>query len=121
MIPEKLILHKKSRTLEVIYAGNNFILPAAYLRVKSTSAENKDKPAEYNPNVAIDEVRSIGNYAVQIYFNDGHKTGIYSWDYIRAICISMSTELARKEMQQKQQPTQQDTQVLNIQPAPKKN
>ncbi len=121
MIPQKLILHKKSRTLEVIYAGNNFILPAAYLRVKSTSAENKDKPAEYNPNVAIDEVRSIGNYAVQIYFNDGHKTGIYSWDYIRAICISMNTELARKEMQQKKQPTQQDTQVLNIQPAPKKN
>jgi DUF971 family protein len=28
----------------------------------------------------------VGNYAIQITFNDGHATGIYSFDYLRHIC-----------------------------------
>ena len=29
---------------------------------------------------------AVGNYALQIDFNDGHSTGIYSFDYLRTIC-----------------------------------
>lgn len=28
----------------------------------------------------------VGNYAIQISFSDGHSTGIYSWDHLRALC-----------------------------------
>jgi DUF971 family protein len=28
----------------------------------------------------------VGRYAVQIHWNDGHSTGIYSFDYLRQIC-----------------------------------
>ena len=28
----------------------------------------------------------VGNYALRIDFNDGHSTGIYSFDYLRTIC-----------------------------------
>jgi DUF971 family protein len=27
----------------------------------------------------------VGNYAVTLEFSDGHRTGIYSWEYLRAI------------------------------------
>jgi DUF971 family protein len=32
------------------------------------------------------EAAQVGNYALQIAFNDGHSTGIYSYDYLRTIC-----------------------------------
>jgi DUF971 family protein len=33
----------------------------------------------------IDKIDSVGNYAIQIKWKDGHNTGIYSWDVLRAI------------------------------------
>lgn len=29
---------------------------------------------------------TVGNYAVQITFSDGHSTGIFSYDHLRSIC-----------------------------------
>jgi DUF971 family protein len=31
-------------------------------------------------------IQQVGNYAIQIYWGDGHQTGIYSWEYLREIC-----------------------------------
>ena len=33
-------------------------------------------------NVGISEIRPVGNYALQLVFDDGHDTGLYSWDYL---------------------------------------
>ncbi len=35
---------------------------------------------------AIDTIQMIGNYAIQPIWEDGHSTGIYSWDYLRRLC-----------------------------------
>ena len=32
------------------------------------------------------EVKPVGRYALNIAWNDGHASGIYSWDYLREIC-----------------------------------
>ena len=32
------------------------------------------------------EVTPVGNYAISFVWNDGHKTGIYSWEYLRMMC-----------------------------------
>ncbi len=32
------------------------------------------------------EVLSVGRYAVNFVWNDGHNSGIYSWDFLRAYC-----------------------------------
>lgn len=109
MIPNELIVHTRSATLEVVYAEHRFVLPAAYLRAKSPSAENKRQP-HYQPNVKLTKAVNVGNYAVQLYFDDGHHTGLYHWDYLRALCLSMKREMA------KLQATRDDTQVLHIQP-----
>ncbi len=34
----------------------------------------------------VTEVRLVGNYALQIEWDDGHSSGIYAWDYLSRIC-----------------------------------
>jgi DUF971 family protein len=40
----------------------------------------------YKPKLAAKSAHAVGNYAMQIDFNDGHATGIFSFDYLRTIC-----------------------------------
>ena len=40
----------------------------------------------YKPKLAAKAAHAVGNYALQIDFNDGHTAGIYSFDYLRTIC-----------------------------------
>lgn len=32
------------------------------------------------------EVTPVGKYALKFRWNDGHETGIYSWEYLRRVC-----------------------------------
>jgi DUF971 family protein len=38
------------------------------------------------PNARLEEIRAVGNYAVEFRWQDGHSTGIYSYDYLRDLC-----------------------------------
>ncbi len=40
----------------------------------------------YKPVLKMESVEQVGNYALRIDWNDGHNTGIYSWEHLRAIC-----------------------------------
>jgi DUF971 family protein len=85
--PTDIKLHQKSRVLEISFDdGAHFELPCEFLRVYSPSAEvrghgpgqevlqlNKEK-------VNITGIEPVGNYAIQLDFDDGHNTGIYSWE-----------------------------------------
>ena len=86
--PTELRLHKDRKTLTIAFDnGDSFDLSAEYLRVRSPSAEvqghapNERKTVPGKRNVAILELKSIGNYAVRLVFDDLHSTGIYSWEY----------------------------------------
>ena len=35
--------------------------------------------------VKINELKTVGNYAVRIVFDDGHDTGLYTWSYLRTL------------------------------------
>jgi len=87
--PTELRLRKGRADLTVTFdTGEQFDLPAEYLRVLSPSAEVQGhSPAERKTvagkkYVTITEVRPVGNYAVRLVFDDTHSTGIYSWDYL---------------------------------------
>jgi DUF971 family protein len=41
------------------------------------------------------EVQPVGHYAVKFVWNDGHETGIYSWDYLRRVCTCADCKKAR--------------------------
>jgi Mrp family chromosome partitioning ATPase/DUF971 family protein len=34
-------------------------------------------------NIHVEDIQSLGNYAVCISWSDGHSTGIFTWDYLR--------------------------------------
>jgi DUF971 family protein len=34
----------------------------------------------------LTNVQQVGNYAIQLFWGDGHQTGIYSWEYLRRLC-----------------------------------
>jgi len=40
----------------------------------------------YKEPLRVEHVVPVGNYAIQFIWNDGHRTGIYSWDYLRRHC-----------------------------------
>ena len=87
--PTDIRLHQRSRFLEIAFAGGErFELPCEYLRVYSPSAEVRGHtPGQEvlqvgKEEVNITRVEPVGHYALQLYFDDGHDTGIYSWDYL---------------------------------------
>lgn len=88
-VPTDILLHRQSRTLEVRFDdGKTFVLPWEYLRVFSPSAEVRGRRGADRilvlgkQDVVITEVRPIGRYAVKLLFDDGHRTGLYDWDYL---------------------------------------
>ena len=91
-VPLDIKLHKQSKTLELIYDTEQFILSCEYLRVYSPSAEVRGHGAGQEVlqtgkiNVAINTISPVGNYALQLVFSDGHDSGIYSWDYLYQMC-----------------------------------
>lgn len=85
--PTEINLHQKSRVLEIAFEdGKRFNLSCEYLRCFSPSAEVQGHgPGEEvlqigKENVNIDKIEQVGNYAISLHFDDGHHTGIYSWD-----------------------------------------
>lgn len=40
----------------------------------------------FAPKLKMDDVESIGNYAIRIQWSDGHGSGIYSFEHLRKVC-----------------------------------
>jgi DUF971 family protein len=40
----------------------------------------------FKPKPTARKATTVGSYAIQIEFSDGHSTGIYSFDHLREIC-----------------------------------
>lgn len=85
-VPVALELHRQRRVLDVAFEdGSRFELPCEYLRVFSPAAEARvgrsqgDWPIGREA-VNIERMTPVGSYAVQLVFDDGHDTGVYSWE-----------------------------------------
>ena len=90
---------QKSRCVTLTFDdGLHAELPCGFLRVNSPSAEvqghGKDpidiKPSPENSTVNIISVEPVGNYAVKFVFDDGHKTGLYTWEYLHYLSCEIS-------------------------------
>ena len=90
--PSEIRLDPAKTTLTVAFEdGDRFQLPAEYLRVESPSAEVQGHAASQKQTVGgkktvkITALEPVGNYAVRILFDDGHDTGLYSWDWLHEL------------------------------------
>jgi DUF971 family protein len=87
--PTEITAMEKGRVLEVAFDdGRTIRLTAERLRVESPSAEvqghspSQKRTVTGKESVAIVGIEPVGNYAIKIVFDDGHDTGLYTWDYL---------------------------------------
>jgi len=88
VIPTTINLHQKSHVLEISFSdGFSFNFPCEYLRVYSPAAEVKiaTEPVSGKSKVNITNIEQQGNYALRLFFDDGHDTGIYSWETLHEL------------------------------------
>ncbi|MDC0947930.1 gamma-butyrobetaine hydroxylase-like domain-containing protein [Gammaproteobacteria bacterium] len=89
----KVVLHQKQRSLELLFNNDGlYFLPCEYLRVYSPSAEvmgHKEWPPENlvggKEGVNIDRIEPVGRYALRLVFDDGHDTGLYTWEWLHRL------------------------------------
>jgi DUF971 family protein len=87
--PTDITVHQQSKLLEIAFSdGKAFKLPFELMRVYSPSAEvqghgpGQETLQTGKRHVGLQELESIGNYAIKPVFTDGHESGIFSWDYL---------------------------------------
>jgi DUF971 family protein len=107
IVATEIKLRTRTRVLEVTFAdGKRFELPFEYLRVYSPSAEVTGHGGEMplvigKENVGVKAVEPIGYYAVRLVFDDGHSTGLYTWQYLYELgtehTVKWAIYLARRE------------------------
>ena len=90
--PTAINLHKTSNTLGLTYGPDEaYQLPAEFLRVHSPSAEvqGHGKPIlQFGKlNVRLIQIEPAGQYALKLTFDDGHDSGLFTWDYLYQLAI----------------------------------
>tara|TARA_Y100001968_G_C19024132_1_gene556589 strand:- start:147 stop:551 length:405 start_codon:yes stop_codon:yes gene_type:complete len=126
--PTEVKLRKRSNTLELIYSDGNYLeFSSEFLRVHSPSAEVRGhrKGQEVlqtgKLNVKLKSVAPVGNYALKLEFDDGHNTGIFSWDYLVSLGRDKKTLwhdylLKLEKAGKTRDPAASDSQIIEIKP-----
>jgi DUF971 family protein len=103
IIPIDITLHQTDETLAIVWSdGRTCVYPVSPLRVACPCVECRgghekmgihNVPKDILKTVppqpyAIEHLELVGNYALQIFWDDGHHNGLYTWDYLRHLCPS---------------------------------
>jgi DUF971 family protein len=122
-MPSRIVVSEQKDVLNMEYQGDvRFNLPAEYLRVFSPSAEVRGhgKGQEVlqvgKRQVRIESIQQSGNYAIQITFDDGHDSGIFTWDYLFELGSNQTDNWANylQRLHQANQSRDPDTQVVKL-------
>jgi len=122
-LPTQILVSPSRDALTLAYSDNlSYTLSAEYLRVFSPSAEVRghgrgNEVLQYGKReVLISSLQKSGNYALQIIFDDGHDSGIYSWDYLYDLGANYQSHWAQylDQLNQAGKSRQPDTQIIQI-------
>ena len=90
--PIRIALADDRKTVELTYSpAEIFNLSAEFLRVHSPSAEvrghgNQNAVLQVGKrDVRINDISTAGNYAIKFTFDDGHDSGLYTWEYLHQL------------------------------------
>jgi len=88
----EITLHQQSRQLEIAFDdGTSYRLPFEFLRVHSPSAEVRGHGVGQEvlqvgkQNVNLLNLEPVGSYALKMTFDDGHDSGLYTWEYLHEL------------------------------------
>lgn len=78
-----------SRVLDIAFSDEQaFSIPFELMRVYSPSAEVRGHGLGQavlqtgKRNVSVTGIEPVGNYAIKLLFDDGHHTGLFTWEYL---------------------------------------
>jgi DUF971 family protein len=87
--PSELTFKKSAKRLEIRFDdGQSFSIPYELLRVESPSAQVQGHSAADKKivtgkaDVSVASAEAVGRYAVKIAFDDGHDSGIFTWEWL---------------------------------------
>lgn len=116
---------RSQRILTLTFSDDaEFKLSAEFLRVFSPSAEVRGHgPGQEvlqtgKSSVGIAGIEPVGHYAVQISFDDGHDSGLYSWSYLRDLAEQQDRywQSYLQQLEAAGQTREADIQVLHFTP-----
>lgn len=90
-LPERIELGAKRRRLSLRWPdGLEATLGATTLRnacrcATCTQAGRRAAPLETDAGISLDEVVEFGVAGLQLVFSDGHRRGIFPWEYLRQL------------------------------------
>jgi DUF971 family protein len=105
--PANITLNKQTNELVIAWRdGAECIYPLAQLREACPCVECRGghqnmgavgdpknlldlKPAR---SYKVESLELVGNYALQPFWDDGHHTGMYTWEYLRKLCPQPTSE-----------------------------
>ena len=96
--PTEIKMNREERCLSMSFDnGKTAVLSYEFLRVYSPSAEVRGhSPSQAvlqtgKANVMLTDIKTVGHYAVQLSFDDGHDSGLYTWEYLHEIAVQRDT------------------------------
>lgn len=102
--PTSLEFRREAHSLHIAFdSGEAFDIPFELLRVSTPSAEarghgpGQEKLIAGKAGVSVRAAHPVGRYAVRIAFDDGHDTGLYSWDFLHDLGREAGARMAAYE------------------------
>ena len=90
--PTRMKFSREDKALHIRFDDDaSFTIPFETLRVESPSAEVQGHAPDQKvtvtgkENVQITDAEPVGRYAVRLVFDDGHDSGLFTWDYLYAL------------------------------------
>jgi DUF971 family protein len=93
--PSNIRAHQSDLSLELAWSdGTRARLPYRYLRGECPCASCRNEwtgerildPNSIRADLKLEGMEAVGNYAVRLGWNDGHSSGLYTWDTLRRLC-----------------------------------
>lgn len=99
--PVSLEFRAGARQLAIAFDdGAAYEIPFELLRIESPSAEVQGHSAAHKQivrgkeRVLVTAAEPVGRYAVRLIFDDGHNSGLYTWDWLARLGRDRDTLMA---------------------------
>jgi DUF971 family protein len=99
--PDNIHAQQSAQVLEMSWAdGSVSRFPYRFLRGECPCAACRDEwtgerrldPNSIRPDLGIEGLENVGSYALRIGWNDGHSSGIYTWESLRRLANELTPE-----------------------------
>jgi DUF971 family protein len=92
--PSNIRAHQGRQALQLTWPdGLDRFLPYLSLRAECPCATCRNEwtgerildPATIRPDIKLEGMEAVGSYAVRLVWNDGHSSGLFSWELLRSL------------------------------------